>query len=123
MLGFAEHPWCHPAALQAAGMTALREPCRADFQSASCPARPSRSLIARARAPAFARLRLAARRPTFSRPPDAAVEDGVPIVYGTVVLFDFDPRLLAIREGHSCVTRLLGRGLARPVVRRPTIRG
>src|SRR6266404_133277 len=25
MLGFAEHPWCHPAALRAAGMTALRE--------------------------------------------------------------------------------------------------
>src|SRR6059036_2016155 len=28
MLGFAEHPWCHPAALRAAGMTALRETCR-----------------------------------------------------------------------------------------------
>src|SRR5213083_190100 len=27
MLGFAEHPWCHPAALRAAGMTALRAAC------------------------------------------------------------------------------------------------
>src|SRR6266516_700019 len=27
MLGFAEHPWCHPAALRAAGMTALRDAC------------------------------------------------------------------------------------------------
>src|SRR5439155_2069441 len=27
MLGFAEHPWRHPAALRAVGMTALRETC------------------------------------------------------------------------------------------------
>src|SRR5882672_1070472 len=81
MLGFAEHPWCHPAALRAAGMTALRETCararapafarlrlaaRRPTPSASYLAGPSRSLIARARAPAFARLRLAARRPTPS---------------------------------------------------------
>jgi hypothetical protein len=29
MLGFAEHPWCHPAALRAARMTGRREICDA----------------------------------------------------------------------------------------------
>src|SRR5213594_249253 len=97
MLGFAEHPWCHPAALRAAGMTALRETCararapafarlrlvahpmvfarlrlaarnlRGRLSSASYLAGPSRSLIARARAPAFARLRLAAHPMVFAR--------------------------------------------------------
>jgi RNA polymerase sigma-70 factor, ECF subfamily len=62
MLGFAEHPWCHPAALRAAVMTALREAC----------IRSGRSRVVGALATSFHFTGRAARESAVSQGSDAA---------------------------------------------------